>query len=46
MTFAGQGIIVFFGGLILYGGLQLFGGKLREKTPQPTWVNPEFDTTL
>lgn len=46
MTFAGQGIIVFFGGSILYGSLQMFGGKLRDKTPQPTWVNPEFDASI
>lgn len=46
MTFASQGIIVLFGGLVLYGSLHMFGGKLREKTSQPTWVNAEFDASI
>jgi len=44
-TFAAQGIIV-FGGIPVFALLQRFGGALRARSPQPSWVNPEFDTSI
>jgi len=41
--FAAQGIIVFFGALPVIAALQKFGPTIRNKTGQPSWVNPEFD---
>ncbi|GAD93172.1 MFS transporter, putative [Paecilomyces variotii No. 5] len=45
-TFAAQGIIVFFAGIPLFALLQRYGAVLRAKSPQPSWVNPEFDTSI
>ncbi|KAJ9365872.1 hypothetical protein DTO280E4_168 [Paecilomyces variotii] len=45
-TFAAQGIIVFFAGIPLFAVLQRYGAALRAKSPQASWVNPEFDTSV
>ncbi|KAJ9386885.1 hypothetical protein DTO063F5_3543 [Paecilomyces variotii] len=45
-TFAAQGIIVFFAGIPLFALLQRYGAALRAKSPQESWVNPEFDTSV
>lgn len=44
--FAAQGIIVFFGALPLLGLLHRFGPIIRKNSRSPTWVNPEFDSTI
>ncbi|SPN99075.1 related to MFS transporter [Cephalotrichum gorgonifer] len=45
-TFAAQGMIVFFVGTPIFALLQRYGGVIREKSPKPSWVNPEFDATI
>lgn len=45
-TFAAQGIITFFAGSLGLGFVHFMGGSLREKSGQPGWVNPEYDTIV
>ncbi|KAJ5312659.1 hypothetical protein N7508_003489 [Penicillium antarcticum] len=42
-TFTAHGLIVLVGGCIVFGVLHKFGAWMREKAPEPSWVNPEFD---
>ncbi|KAJ5609329.1 Major facilitator superfamily domain general substrate transporter [Penicillium herquei] len=42
-TFTTQALIVIIGGGLVMGTLHKYGGWMREKAPQPSWVNPEFD---
>ncbi|KAJ5139870.1 Major facilitator superfamily domain general substrate transporter, partial [Penicillium atrosanguineum] len=43
-TFTTQALIVFAGGGLVFGVLHKFGASMRAKAPQPSWVNPEYDT--
>ncbi|TQB72797.1 hypothetical protein MPDQ_006440 [Monascus purpureus] len=45
-TFTTQGIIVLILCTLTFASLQVFGGWLRAKSPEPSWVNPEFDTRI
>lgn len=44
LTFATQGIITFFAGCLGIGFVHWKGATLRQKSGQPSWVNPEYDT--
>ncbi|KAJ6119574.1 hypothetical protein N7523_003854 [Penicillium sp. IBT 18751x] len=43
-TFTTQALIVFVGGGLAFGALHIYGAQMRAKAPQPSWVNPEYDT--
>ena len=43
-TFAAQGIITFFASVPVLAAIHKFGPRLRAKSGQPFWVNPEYDT--
>lgn len=45
-TFAAQGIITFFVVVPGFALLQVFGPSLRQKSGQPGWVNPEYDSVI
>ncbi|KAJ5536382.1 Major facilitator superfamily domain general substrate transporter [Penicillium frequentans] len=42
-TFTTQALIVVVGGGLMMGVLHRYGAWMREKAPQPSWVNPEYD---
>ncbi|KAJ5649589.1 Major facilitator superfamily domain general substrate transporter [Penicillium longicatenatum] len=42
-TFTTQALIVVVGGGLMIGTLHRYGAWMREKAPQPSWVNPEYD---
>ncbi|KAJ5919907.1 Major facilitator superfamily domain general substrate transporter [Penicillium verhagenii] len=42
-TFTTQALIVIVGGSLVMGTLHRYGAWMREKAPQPSWVNPEYD---
>ncbi|KAI9810661.1 MAG: hypothetical protein M1827_006120 [Pycnora praestabilis] len=44
ITFAVQGIITFFVSVPVFVAIHYWGPQLREKSGQPGWVNPEYDT--
>lgn len=45
-TFATQGMITFFVSVPALAAVQRWGPGLRARSGQPSWVNPEYDTTL
>ncbi|KAH8697835.1 putative MFS transporter [Talaromyces proteolyticus] len=44
--FTAQALVTLVGGTLVFGSLQVFGGMMRDKAPQPSWVNPEFDSSV
>ena len=46
ITFAAQGIITFFATVPVIAALHILGPRIRGKSGQPSWVNPEFDSAL
>ncbi|KAJ5219446.1 Major facilitator superfamily domain general substrate transporter [Penicillium cinerascens] len=43
-TFTTQALIVLVGGGLVFGILHKYGASMRTNAPQPSWVNPEYDT--
>ncbi|OJJ81491.1 putative MFS transporter, partial [Aspergillus glaucus CBS 516.65] len=45
-TFTAQALIVAGAGTLVFALLQKFGALMRASAPLPSWVNPEFDSSV
>ncbi|BCR88779.1 putative MFS transporter [Aspergillus chevalieri] len=45
-TFTAQALIVAGGGTLVFALLQKFGALMRASAPLPSWVNPDFDSSV